>query len=93
MQALPTVAQRVTNFDTDLCDGLALAALLVSHWPELASMLTQLKLSPSTKATAQYNAGTLVKMMEELQLPWVLQVGLRRSFPVFHFCGVGLCCV
>jgi len=67
----------VTNFDSDLADGLALAALLVSHWPELSSHVSQLKLSPANKAAVQYNAGTLVKMMEELQLPWALQV---------HFC-------
>ncbi|DBA78771.1 TPA: putative protein fap47 [Trebouxia sp. C0004] len=72
-KALPTVAQRVTNFDSDLCDGLALAALLISHWPELASFVSQLKLSPGNQAGMRYNAGSLVKMMEELQLPWTLQ--------------------
>ncbi len=74
MQALPAAAQRVTNFDSDLCDGLALAALLISHWPELASFVSQLKLSTGNQAGMRYNAGTLVKMMEELQLPWTLQV-------------------
>ena len=74
VQALPSVAQRVVNFDSDLADGLALAALLVSHWPELAPLASQLKLSPANKAEVQYNAGTVVKMMEEVQLPWILQV-------------------
>jgi len=82
VQALPAAAQRVTNFDSDLCDGLALAALLISHWPELASFVSQLKLSPGNQAGMRYNAGTLVKMMEELQLPWTLQV---------HFCFLFKC--
>ena len=73
VQALPSVAQRVVNFDSDLADGLALAALLVSHWPELAPLASQLKLSPANKAEVQYNAGTVVKMMEEVQLSWILQ--------------------
>ena len=79
VQALPAAAQRVTNFDSDLCDGLALAALLISHWPELASFVSQLKLTPGNQAGMRYNAGTLVKMMEELQLPWTLQVPLLLS--------------
>ena len=74
VQALPAAAQRVTNFDSDLSDSLALAALLISHWPELACFVSQLKLSPGNQAGMRYNAGTLVKMMEELQLPWTLQV-------------------
>ena len=57
VQALPSVAQRVINFDSDLADGLALAALLVSHWPELAPLASQLKLSPASKADLQVNAG------------------------------------
>ena len=74
VQVFPSAAQRVTNFDTDLADGLALGALLLSHWPELEPLANQLKLTPSNKAAVQYNAGTVVKMMEELQLPWQLQV-------------------
>ena len=74
MQAFPAAAQRVMNFDTDLCDGGALGALLLSHWPELGPLATQLTLAPPHQTAAQYNAGTVVKMMEELQLPWQLQV-------------------
>jgi len=81
----------VTNFDSDLCDSLALAALLISHWPELASFVSQLKLSPGNQAGMRYNAGTLVKMMEELQLPWTLQVPfyfLLSSVAIFKSMGV-----
>ena len=81
----------MTNFDSDLCDSLALAALLISHWPELASFVSQLKLSPGNQAGMRYNAGTLVKMMEELQLPWTLQVPfyfLLSSVAIFKSMGV-----
>lgn len=78
VQVFPSAARRVTNFDIDLADGLALGALLLSHWPELGPLASQLKLSPSSKAAAQYNAGFVVKMMEELQLPWLLQVCLHH---------------
>ena len=74
MQALPSAAQKLTNFDRDLSNGLALAALMLSHWPELGSWGDQLRLTPTTKADMQSNAGIVVKMVEELQLPWNLQV-------------------
>jgi hypothetical protein len=58
--------------------------LLISHWPELASFVSQLKLSPGNQAGMRYNAGTLVKMMEELQLPWTLQVLLLLPVQVWQ---------
>ena len=62
------------NFDTDLSDGLALGALMISHIPRLAFLSAQLNLAPTTPA-AQYNNATIViKMTVEIQLPWQLQV-------------------
>ena len=74
MQAFPTAAQRVLNFDTDLADGLALGALLISHIPRLAFLAAQLNLTPSTPADLQNNAILVIKMTVEIQLPWPLQV-------------------
>ena len=84
------MAQRVTNFDSDLRDGLALAALLVSHWPELASFVSQLKLSTGNQAGMRSNAGTLVKMMEEVQLPWTLQVPFCCLFMCVKLASMGV---
>lgn len=74
MQAFPTAAQRVLNFDTDLADGLALGAVLISHIPRLAFLAAQLNLTPSTPADLQNNAIIVIKMTVEIQLPWPLQV-------------------
>ena len=74
MQAFPTTAQRVLNFDTDLSDGLALGALLLSHIPQLAFLAAQLDMAPTTPTALQNNANTVVKMTVEIQLPWRLQV-------------------
>ena len=59
---------------------MALAALLLSHWPELGFWGGQLRLTPTTKADMQSNAAIVVKMVEELQLPWNLQVRPELDF-------------
>ena len=90
LQALPSAAQKVTNFDSDMSNGLALAALLMSHWPELAPLGGQLRANPTSKADAQHNAGIVVKMMEELQLPYNLQAShsIRTKTYVYHSSAV-----
>ena len=81
MPALGSAGQKVTNFDGDMSNGLALAALLMSHWPELGPLGGQLRVTRISKADAQHNAGIVVKMMEELQLPYNLQAShsIRRK--------------
>ena len=74
MQAFPTAAQRLLNFDSDLADGLALGSLLISHIPRLAFLASQLNLAPTTPAELQNNAILVIKMTVEIQLPWPIQV-------------------
>lgn len=92
MQAFPTAAQRVLNFDTDLADGLALGALLISHIPRLAFLSAQLNLAPSTPADVQQNAIIVIKMTVEIQLPWPLQVpfAVHSLLPAPAIC-IGTC--
>lgn len=79
LQAFPTAAQRLLNYDTDLADGLALGALLISHIPRLAFLSSQLNLAPTTPAELQNNAILVIKMTVEIQLPWPLQVQFLNS--------------
>lgn len=69
-------ARRIQNFDADLRSGLALYAVLVSHWPELARLGPKLKTAPADEGHMRDNATIVVKLVETLQLPYSLQVRL-----------------
>ena len=77
LQVLPMAASRILNFDGDLRSGLALYAVLVSHWPELARLGTKLRTAPADEGHLRDNATIVVKLVETLQLPYSLQVSLR----------------
>ena len=74
-------ASRILNFDADLRNGLALYAVLVSHWPELARLGTKLRTAPADEGHLRDNAAILVKLVETLQLPYSLQVSLCDCAP------------
>ena len=77
LQVLPMAAGRIQNFDADLRSGLALYAVLVSHWPELARLGIKLRTAPADEGHFRDNATIVVKLVETLQLPYSLQVSLR----------------
>lgn len=70
---LPSVATTISNFDSDLRDGMALYAVMVSHWPSLESFYTQLRKPCRTDAHFQNNARVVCAMVCELALPFALQ--------------------
>lgn len=76
MQTFPTAAKRITTFDHDLQDGLALGAVMFSHVPRLHFLANTLNLAPVTDAEVRANAAIVVRMFEELQLHWTLLVGV-----------------
>ena len=76
LQVLPMAASRILTFEGDLRSGLALYAVLVSHWPELARLGTKLRTAPADEGHLRDNATIVVKLVETLQLPYSLQVRL-----------------
>lgn len=65
----------VTNFDTDLSNGLALYAVLVDHWPALLTRSSKFNKSPVTASHMSDNAKIVCNMINQLQLAMKLQVG------------------
>ena len=85
MQAIPAAAKRITNFDTDLQDGLALYSVLVNHWAELARLSVKLKQAPADEAQCRCNAEIVVSMVDALQLPYPVQVGVSSQIQTQRF--------
>ena len=69
---LPSVACAINNFDKDLRDGMALYAVMVSHWPSLESFYISLRKPCRTEAHFRDNARVVVSMVRELALPYTL---------------------
>ncbi|QDZ22861.1 hypothetical protein HOP50_09g54090 [Chloropicon primus] len=72
-QALPGVATCITNFDHDLRNGLAFYSLLVGYWPSLGGYSKSLKKNPRGDNQVRENAELVIRMLQSLQLPYVLQ--------------------
>jgi hypothetical protein len=72
-RVMPRGAKQVNNFDSDLEDGLALCAVLVSHWPALSSMQSQLNMQPSQKSDCEINARIFASMLSSLQCPFQVE--------------------
>lgn len=64
-------ANRLTNFDEDFKDGLALFSLLAGYWPAFCTKKQYLKTGSHLK-TSDYmdNAETVVRLMADLGLPY-----------------------
>ncbi|KAK9828703.1 hypothetical protein WJX72_001600 [[Myrmecia] bisecta] len=74
-KALPEVAVRVVNFDTDLKSGLVLYSLMVNHWPDFARVYgPRVKTTPKGSAQQRENIGLVISMMETLQIPYNITV-------------------
>lgn len=66
-------AKQVNNFGSDLEDGLALCAVLVSHWPALSNLQSQLNTQPSQRSDNEINAKVFVSMLSALQCPFQVE--------------------
>lgn len=64
-------ARRILNFDTDLADGLALAAALKAHAPNLKSLET-LNFEPETEAQRLSNCSKVPLAIKEMGLTYPL---------------------
>eukprot|EP00899_Mesostigma_viride_P006782 jgi/Mesvir1/16104/Mv08394-RA.5 len=68
-------AHRVTNFDSDLADGLALYSCLAAHWPSLRAQFDKAVAKPAnTAAKVAANAAVVVAAMQALDLPYPVTV-------------------
>ena len=66
-------AKQINNFGSDLEDGLALCAVLLSHWPALSSMQSQLCMQPAQKSDNEVNEKVFISMLSALQCPFLIE--------------------
>ena len=64
----------ITNFDSDLSNGLALYAVLVDHWPALTTKGSKFVKTPVSATHMSENAKILCSMITQLQLSMTLEV-------------------
>ena len=72
-RVMPREAKQINNFGSDLEDGLALCAVLVSHWPALSSLQSQLHLQPASKSDNEANEKVFISMLAALQCPFQIE--------------------
>lgn len=71
---LPHSKKTLSSLDHDLADGLALCSVVVSHWPALASLQSQMILDPIQPADAEANMTLFVSMLSSLDCPFLVTI-------------------
>lgn len=71
---LPQSTKLISSLDHDLADGLALCSVVVSHWPALGSLQSQMILDPIQPADAESNMTLFVSMLSSLDCPFLVTI-------------------
>lgn len=72
-RVLPQGPKQINNYTSDLEDGLALCAVLVSHWPALSDLQSQIVKQPSQLSDRESNAKVFISMLLALQCPFQVE--------------------
>jgi Calponin homology (CH) domain len=64
---------QVSNFHSDLEDGVALACLLHAHWPFLARLRSRVQDNPNHVSEAESNVANVLRMLEAIHCPFKIE--------------------
>lgn len=65
----PDLSFRVTNFDMDLKNGLALLSTLLNHWPALDKYFQSIVKEPTEEVHYKINSEIIVRMLQVVTNP------------------------